>query len=190
MADALRRSPLDARARDLASLASTTGGRIAASEAPFLSQLDLRVDPSLAERLRLALPVAPNTATAVEPNIDVLWIGPDEWLIVSPPDSGTAIAEELDAALAGAHHSIVDVSANRAVLDLSGEGRRDVLSQGCPLDLHPSRWRAGMCAGTMLGRAQVVLYERETSTRAFVRASFGDYVVEWLIEAARGHASG
>jgi sarcosine oxidase subunit gamma len=193
MAEALRRSPLHHRTRDLAGLATATNGEIAASEVAFLSQIALRADAALAagRGLPVPLPVAPNTAAeASSGGADVLWLGPDEWLVVSPAETGPSIAGGLRAALAGMHHSIVDVSANRAILDLAGPGSLELLSQGCPVDLHPRRWRQGMCAGTLIGRAQAVLQARESSTRLFVRPSFGDYLVDWLIEAARSYEIG
>jgi sarcosine oxidase subunit gamma len=193
MAEALRRSPLQHRTGDLAGLATVTHGAIAASEVAPLSQIDLRVDAELAARraLPVPVPVEPNTVAEASPGrADVLWLGPDEWLVVSPAEMGPSIAGELRAALAGTHHSIVDVSANRAVVDLVGSGSLDLLSQGCPLDLHPRRWRPGMCAGTLIGRAQAVLQQRKSSTRLFVRPSFGDYLVDWLIEAARAYEIG
>ncbi|HEY6568375.1 MAG TPA: sarcosine oxidase subunit gamma family protein, partial [Actinomycetota bacterium] len=82
------------------------------------------------------------------------------------------------------HRSITDVSANRVAIELSGTGRLELLAKGCSLDLHPRSWRAGMCAQTVLAKAQVILIERPDSTRLLVRTSFADYVVEWLLAAA------
>jgi sarcosine oxidase subunit gamma len=80
----------------------------------------------------------------------------------------------------------VDVSANRAVLDLTGPGVREFLSKGCSLDLHPDHWGDGACAQTMLAKAPVILQQRKAGTRMFVRPSFADYLVEWFMAAARG----
>ncbi len=90
------------------------------------------------------------------------------------------MVERLEAALAGLHHSVVDVSASRVAFELVGEGRRDLLANGCGLDLHPRSWRAGMCAQTLLARAPVLLQEREAATRVLVRASFAGHLAGWL----------
>jgi sarcosine oxidase subunit gamma len=140
-----------------------------------LAQVDVRVgDPG-------ALPFeAPEIDTTVMwGGRHVLWLGPDEWLVVGDAGTEGSIVEQLDEALADHHRSLVDVSANRIVFDLT-DGL-DLLSSGCGLDLDPSRWRPGMCAQTLFGAAQVILHQLdERTTRVFVRPSFAGYVVERL----------
>jgi sarcosine oxidase subunit gamma len=180
MADAFAhaRSPLHGRARELAAAG--------AAEVAFLAQVDLRADPALAPRLPLALPLEPNTWTAGGGR-EALWLGPDEWLVVGAPGSAPAITAALRRALAGEHHSVVDTSANRTVVELGGEGRFDLLTQGCGIDLHPRAWRPGSCAQTLLARVPVLLQERHQATRVFVRASFAAHLADWL--RAAGAAS-
>jgi sarcosine oxidase, subunit gamma len=173
--DPFARSPLADRARDLAALGAVEVG--------FLAQVNLRADPELASaRIAFALPPAPNTWTPTAGR-EALWLGPDEWLVVAEPGSAAAIVEELERALEGLHHSVVDVSANRAVVELAGGDRMDLLARGCGLDLHPRSWREGMCAQTLLARIPVLLQERDHATRVFVRASFAHHLVDWLRNA-------
>jgi len=139
-----------------------------------LTQVDVRAQPG---RLPFAPPAA-NTAISWEGR-DVLWLGPDEWLVVTDPGEAAAIARELDPALTGHHHSVIDVGANRIAFDLT-DGL-EVLASGCGLDLHPTRWRPGMCAQTMVGQAQVIFHQRdERTTRIFVRPSFAGYLTRLL----------
>ena len=145
-----------------------------------MSQLDVRVDPASATTH--GIPTDPNTATSG--GRDVLWLGPDEWLIVGVPGATTAIRHELEASLSGLRCSVVDVSANRAVIELAGPSRHDLLSSACPIDLHPRSWGDGRCAQSVFGAAQVLLHEREGVTRLFVRPSFADYVVDLLLTVA------
>ena len=114
----------------------------------------------------------------------MLWLGPDEWLVVAEPGGAAAIAEELERSLADLHRSVVDVSSNRVVLELSGSSRHDLLSSACPIDLHPRSWADGRCAQSVFGAAQVLLQERRGTTRLFVRPSFADYVVDLLLAVA------
>lgn len=178
-------SPLAHRARDLASVERTTNGRVLIAEVPLPTQIDLRSDPALAPRLPFPMPARPNTFVAGPP-ADVLWLGPDEWLLVAEPDTGHNLVSELNAALAGEHRSVVDVSAGRSVLDLAGSGALELLSKGCGLDLHPRAWGPGDCAQTLLARVPVILQQRDDATRVFVRPSFGDYLVDWLLDAGVG----
>jgi sarcosine oxidase subunit gamma len=169
--DAFARSPLADRARDLAA--------VGAVEVRFPALVNLRADPALAARVTLELPLAPNT-WRMTGGREALWLGPDEWLVVAEPGSAPSVLEELEGALDGAHHSVVDVSAERAVVDLAGDDRTELLTGGCGLDLHPRSWREGRCAQTLLARIPVLLQEREHATRVFVRASFADHLVDWL----------
>jgi sarcosine oxidase, subunit gamma len=158
----------------------TDDGPVTWERVPRLSQVNLRLDPTLAGQVSYALPLAPNTAWESGSRA-ALWLGPDEWLLTGPPDAGPWIVEEIGAALHDAHHSVVDVSASRVALDLTGSGVMDLLSKGCSLDLHPRVWTVGSCAQTMLEKAPVILHEREGSTRVLVRTSFADYLTEWFL---------
>jgi sarcosine oxidase subunit gamma len=182
-AEQLARSPLAHRSHDLAAIGMRTGGGVIVEHVPFLAQVDVRVDAALLGRAPYPLPTTPNTAWEEGPRA-ALWLGPDEWLVLGPPGAGADIVGELDAGPEGSHRSVVDVSANRVALELSGPRAKEVLSQGCALDLHPRAWRPGTCAQTMLARAQVILHERSDSTGILVRPSFADYLVDWLIDAS------
>jgi len=163
-----RRSPLAHRADDLA--------RLEAVEIAFLAQIDVRCDEEAATRL--GFPTEPNTVSG-DMTRGVLWLGPDEWLVVGLPGTADASLAELGEALAGSHHAVVDVSANRAVIELRGVTRLEVLASGCSLDLDPfGGWAPGVCAQTLFARAELILQELEGATRLFVRPSFADYVVD------------
>lgn len=182
--EAMLRSPLEPRAADLGRLAAATGGQVSIIEVPHLAQVSLRVDPALAERLPFVLPLQPNSVTG-DAVRGALWLAPDEWLLVGVSGMADVIIEEVRGALAGQHHSVIDVSANRAVLELVGPGRHELLASGCPIDLHPRSWGPGRCAQTMFGRAQVLLQEFPQATRVFARPSFAGYVVDRLLDAGR-----
>ncbi len=182
-AEDLGRTPYRDRLDDLERIAERSGGTVTAAHA-LLGQVNLRLDPSLLDLAPHPLPRTPNT-TLGDRQRRALWIGPDEWLILGGGGSGPQIVAELEAALAGVHHSVVDVSANRVALELRGPGRFTLLSKGCSLDLHPRAWRDGMCAQTMLAKAQVILGEVDGRTSILVRTSFADYLLDWLLEAAR-----
>jgi sarcosine oxidase subunit gamma len=169
------RSPLAHRGGDLVQLGAV--------EVPSLAQIDVRCDP--ADAARLGFPVVPNTVTG-DMVRGVLWLGPNEWLVVSLPGTAGASAAAIEADLEGSHHAIVDVSANRAVIELRGVTRLDLLASGCSLDLDPAGgWAPGVCAQTLFARAQVILQELDGATRLFVRPSFADYVVDRLLASSQ-----
>ena len=168
------------------------GAAVVISERPFLGHLDLRGDPgdggftSAAEAvLGFGLPTEPNT-TAGKGGLLALWLGPDEWLVVTPPDAQTSLAQSLETALDGMHVSVTDVTGGQTAITLSGPRAREVLAKGCPLDLHPSVLRPGDCAQTLLAKANITLrcVDASPSFELIVRRSFADYAALWLQDAA------
>lgn len=163
------------------------------AEIPFLAQINLRcdaTDPSVGTAVRAALgmnlPVRPNTA-AGNGERPILWLGPNEWLIVDRDGTQDEILRRLSERLAPYHRSIVDVSASRTAIALSGRAARDVLAKGCTLDLHPRAFAPGHCAQTLLAKAQVILHQVDDapSYRLFVRSSFAQYLATWMLDAMR-----
>ncbi|MFG1679508.1 sarcosine oxidase subunit gamma [Nonomuraea sp. NPDC049269] len=186
-----RRSPAAAFAGRFA--AASEGGGLRLAELPFLTHVNVRVDPAsppaedLGAVLGVPLPVEPCTAVQTgsgAEDITVAWLGPDEWLVIGPEGYRH---ELLRKALGDRHGSIVDVSAQRTTLLVSGPRARDLLAHGCALDLHPSVFGPGSCAQTMLARAQVVLLARPDGFLVLVRSSFAAYLAEWLLDAATEH---
>lgn len=192
---ALRVSPVAdlAAAFEAVDVAGSRGVRL--RKIPFPAQVNLRIDASheLASRrigaaLGAELPTVPNTVAQVAGGY-VLWLGPDEWLIVSPSGDAASIEGALRSALAGAQMqdaggSVVNISAARAVFELSGPSARGVLEKGCALDLHPSAFRPGRCAQTLVSRVEVILHQTtDTTYRLFVRSSFARYLALWLLDA-------
>ena len=167
-------------------------------ELPFLAQIDLRADPSdaaLMARLTGALgarpPTEPNTAVVSDDGTrHVLWLGPDEWLILGEPDTGPALEDAIRDAIGDGPGAVVDVSANRTTLSVSGPRARDLLAFGCSLDLHERHFKPGMCAQTLLARANVIIVPVgpavEPAFRVLVRPSFAAYLAAWLTDAAVG----
>jgi sarcosine oxidase subunit gamma len=131
--------------------------------------------------LGVAPPVEPNTVAA-SGEIGVLWLGPDEWLVTAPAAAGSDFAERLESALSGLHHSLIDVSEGRVILELEGADARAVLAQAMSLDLRPRAFEPGRCAQSGLARVPVILQQIDATPRfrIFVRASFAPYVTEWL----------
>ena len=184
-------SPLAAFAGRFASAADVPA-RIRLREVPFLTQLTLRLRPGgdaaaqASAALGVPLPVLPDTVRARR-DLSVLWMGPDEWLLVGPEGTAEAIQSTLTEALAGEHAAVVDVSAHRTIVDVAGPKAEELLNKGCSLDLHPRSFEAGRCAQTMLARAEVILVRRHAAAPGFwvfVRSSFSRYLADWLADAA------
>lgn len=189
-----RRSPLFHR-RPL----EGEGGALRIAERPFLGKFVLRVDPEAAcERLRSALgiglPLEPLTSVT-EHGVTFLWLGPDEWMLVTPEGEGAERAEKIGAALAGVHHQLVEVSDYYTVIEIAGPRARELLMKLTPLDVHARAFRAGMVAGSMFGRAAATIWQSADEAedggpafRLFIRWSMADYL--WCLIANAGREWG
>jgi len=133
-----------------------------------------------AKAVGVALPVKP-CSSSEGGAVRALWAGPDDWFVVGPKGQAEALVTRLSEALAGQHHAVTDVSSGYAVLQLSGTPARDVLAQGCPLDLHPRVFARGACAGSHFYKASVWLWQTDEAPiyELLVRRSFMGYV--WLM---------
>ena len=188
----LRESPL---ARFKRASAGTNGGASAGlivREEAFLGHLNLRgraEDPHFAGAVSGVmgdgLPIVPNTLTELNGNT-MYWLGPNEWLIVTPDESRRRIEHDLRRALSAQHFALTDVSGGQTALHLHGTHVRDVLAKGCPIDFHPRVFGIGQCAQSHLGKAPVLIgqIEEQPYFELIVRRSFADYLWTWLETAA------
>ncbi|MCQ8187731.1 sarcosine oxidase subunit gamma [Streptomyces rugosispiralis] len=194
MAEPTDASPVAPRTSPLAHLAdrmraaAVTGARgVTLAERPFLTMVNLRLDLAseaadrVAKTLGTPLPRECGHTTAAGP-YTVVWLGPDEWLVLSEEPVDTV---ELRQALAEDPGSVVDVSANRTTLELSGPVARQVLEKGCRLDLHPRVFGPGRAVSTTVGPVPVLLRQLDDAPtyRLLPRSSFADYLARWLIDA-------
>jgi sarcosine oxidase subunit gamma len=148
---------------------------------PFRTQLTVRLREGRT-LLGADLP-GPCTFTSAD-GADVLWMGPDEYLVLAGPGRQA----ELEAALRdeGAA-AVTDVSAQRTVFRLTGAHAADVLAHGCSIDLEVSP--PGTCVQTLLARTGIVLVVREEGFTILVRQSFSDYFTAWLADAGLEYVS-
>jgi sarcosine oxidase subunit gamma len=170
---------------------SVDGRSCLLDEIALLDMLNLRgdaSDPAFAAAVLsatgLALPVKANTAS-VGNGRQLFWLGPDEWLLKTATGSGEAIEVALRSALVGKHFSVVQVGSGNTTFSLQGAAAADLLSRGCPLDLHVRSFPDGSLAQSHIAKANVVLYclKAETSFEITVRRSFAEYLFKWLCEA-------
>ena len=130
------------------------------------------------------LPAKPNTVARGN-GYDVLWLGPDEWLVRSLQPQAPVAEDKLVAALQGQFASAVDIGSGWTVLEISGEKVRDVIARGCPLDLHPRILAPGQCAQSHYFKASIVLVPvADDVYEIVVRRSFADYFVRIMLDAA------
>lgn len=191
MADTLYRThPLADRQTALAELSRQIDGLIVWAE-DGIAAVDLRVDPTgpgadaVGRSLGAALPMEPNTWTYTEDG-QIVWLGPDEWLVTSTDARPHEFEDELGWVVSAYDGAAVDVSAQRTGIRVWGALARELLSFGCALDLRPSAFPAGSCAQTTIGQAGVLIVALgNDDLRLLVRPSFAGYLADWLLDAAQ-----
>lgn len=152
------------------------------ADAPAMTRHVLRGRPqalAAAETaLGFALPREACRAASLN-GVHALWLGPDEWLLLAAPQG------QLETAMAGLPHALVQVTDRQIGLTLTGPEAEAILSAGCPLDLDVSAFPVGMCTRTVLAKAEIVLWRTEAATfHIEVWRSFGSYLRQFLTAAA------
>jgi heterotetrameric sarcosine oxidase gamma subunit len=135
---------------------------------PPTKRLIIRGDASVLAMTGLAVPDTCRATTFGGHTL--LWIGPDEFLLLASDDGLLA--------------NSVDVSHRDTALVVSGPRAAWVINAFCALDLHPAVFPVGMCTRTVLGKAEIVLWRNAAETfRIEVARSFAPYVWACLEEA-------
>ncbi len=182
MIDIRRKSPLAHR--------ETLGARDASvrlCERAFDDKLILRVSPEIEAAKALGFLPPPNRSAEMEGGA-ALWLGPDEWMVFSPPGEGGALAARLGKALGKTHHQITDVSDYYTRIGISGSKAGETLMKLTPLDLHPRAFKTGDVAGTVFGKAAGWILNRSGKVAVFdifIRWSMADYLWCLIAEAGR-----
>ncbi len=117
-------------------------------------------------------------------DLKVYWLGPDEWLIVTPPDQQVELKNKLQQALQGIFSSVTDISSGQTIINISGANARPLIEKGCTIDLHPRQFNNGDCAQTHLSKAAVLISViAPEEFEIIIRRSFADYLGLWLLDS-------
>ena len=180
-------------------LAAELGGETPAeagvqlSERAFMGHINLRGESSDQAFLKTAedvlgvgLPLEPNTV-AEGPDVTVLWLGPNEWLILTSSDGQYETVPALRNALGNLFSAVTDVSGGQTIINIRGPHAGDVLSKSCTLDLHPRFFGPGQCAQTNIAKATATIRQLDESPSydIIVRRSFADHLARWLKDASQ-----
>jgi len=187
----LRESPLQHLADELAQAEVTGPHAVAIREIPFATMIGIRAIPgstsydAIAGRLPQGLPAGVGQVAGTPDGIAVLWISPDEFLVVSDTEQPALLAT-LEDALGNERGHVVDLTSNRTIVELAGPAAHNVLRKSTPTDIHPSVFPVHHAITTTLARAPVLLWRTaETTWRILPRASFAEHIAFFLMDAMR-----
>jgi sarcosine oxidase, subunit gamma len=161
---------------------------IAAATSRFIFRGDAPAAKACGTAMALPLPLEACRATAGG-GMAALWLGPDEWLLLTPDGTEAALRKSFEHILKVHPHSMVDVSHRQIGLIVSGPDAEQLLASSCLLDLDSGGFPVGMCTRTIFGKAEIILWRTgQTTFHIEVWRSFADYVAGLLAEAAYGLA--
>jgi sarcosine oxidase subunit gamma len=115
----------------------------------------------------------------------IYWLGPDEWLVVTPTEQQAKVQTELKLALGDVFSTVVDNSSGLTLINITGNNAANLIARDCPLDLHPSVFKAGQCAQTRLAKSGAIIAPLLDGSgfELIIRRSFADYLLLWMQDA-------
>ena len=116
----------------------------------------------------------------------VLWLGPNEYLILCSDENKSNIINNLKEKLKESFYALTDVSDYYLTMRLSGPKSIAVLSKACPLNFEKKLLKKNSCAQSYISKA-TVLIDRLSDEPVFdisVRWSFAEYLWDWLVDSS------
>ena len=153
--------------------------------------LDNKEFVSIVEKiLGMILPKDPCNTSSKE-KISSLWLGPDEWLIVSndemPVETNTyelehVLFNNISKTNLG---SVTNVTDQFTIFTLTGSNIFKILSKSCPFDFDSDKFGDNKVVQTILNHIDVTIHKiNETNVDLYVRRSFADHLWKWLKDSA------
>ena len=132
------------------------------------------------------------SGTSSKEKITSLWLGPNEWLLVSndqiPKETNTyELEQELFDNISRANlGAITNVTDHFTIFKLSGSNIFEVLSKGCPFDFSSGNFGDNKVVQTILNHVDVTIHQKsENDADLYVRRSFAGYLWDWLKDSAK-----
>lgn len=165
-----------------------------ANEMPLLGYISLRGDPSnsafteaVAVVTGVPLPLAPCSFEA-SGGVKVLWLSPDEWMIVCERRRLADLSRGLVTALKDTRSQVADNSGGYTQVVLQGPNALDVLQHTSVYDF--AALAAGRVVGTTFGKSSVYAHRAGDGFCLLMRRSFADYIWRYLVRSATPYGLG
>jgi len=131
-------------------------------------------------------------STSYKDKISSLWLGPNEWLLVSNDEiTKETNSYELEQVLFDSISktnlgAVTNVTDHFTIFSLSGSNIFEVLSKGCPFDFSSEDFGDKKVVQTILNHIDVTIHQRsENDVDLYVRRSFAGYLWDWLKDSAQ-----
>jgi len=170
---------------------ASSDGAVKITEAGLRGMITLRGDLSSAQ-LNAAVSAAVGLNIPAQrkvnhgPNGVVAWMSSDELLLLVDYDQAEAITAEITTAMGDEHHMAVNVSDARAVFTIEGQGAREVIAKGAPVDMSQGAFGTRDIRRSRIGQLAAAFWTLDGETFEVVCfRSVGAFMFDWLTNAAR-----
>ncbi len=177
----------------IVNLSSAAGLVVEMSEIKDRGMIDLRghlSDRKFAQAAKKVLgadlPKAPRTSVS-KGGLVILWLSIDQWLVTCPLGKTTKLLGDLNKALDGIHSLAVDMSDARSIIRLTGNGGREVMMKGAPVDFLAPDMIKGMVRRLRFGEIAGMVHivdDRPDTLDLYVFRSYADFAWDWLAKTA------
>ena len=130
-------------------------------------------------------------STSTKEQITCMWLGPNEWLLVSndtvTKESNVYELEQLlfDDISKTNLGSVTNVSDHYTIFKLTVSNIYEVLSKGCPFNFNLESFGDNKVVQTILNHVDVTIHRKtKDEINIYVRRSFSQYLWEWIKDSA------
>ena len=127
-------------------------------------------------------PATPNSRSRAK-DLELCHTGPERWLLRADTESEAEITDELRPEAAPPEISIVRVSDTQTFFRITGPDADQVMSIGCPLDLHPDSFGPDAVTYSDFFGVKALVLRYENGFDVAVEQSFGDMISDYLSRA-------
>ncbi len=161
--------------------------RISIRAVPRINKVKLQISPhgqwnhaALEHAVGCKLPDNPYALLAVSPC--AFWVSPLDWLLVSDHLTAETLYQKVKGELLKATFALNDLTDRYAVIELKGEGVRELLMSASGVDLDTSSFQPQQYRLTRLASLAVILSCHRTADtfRVLVDRSETQYLWDWL----------
>ena len=141
--------------------------------------LDKKIREMLAKTLGIDLPKTGKIAFGKK--LSVGWMSTDEYAIILKKMEADKIIRKLDTKMNKYHHLCVNMSDSRRCYRLRGNGWREVLSKGSPVNFHPLAFGPSSFRRTRVANLAAAIWAvTENEAYLFSMQSVSGFMSEWL----------
>ncbi|PHX89466.1 MAG: sarcosine oxidase [Pelagibacteraceae bacterium] len=111
----------------------------------------------------------------------ILWMGPDNWLVIS---SDLNLLKQEEKNFDDKNFALTDISHSRTIIEIEGNLTDEVIKKGCPLDINDLK--QGDCANSVYNGMSIVIdfiSDDPKKVRIFSLRSFGESLHHSITDA-------